>query len=211
MDGTVVKYIGDAIFAFWNAPEAQEDHAFRACQAALLMRDHNRHEVQGRPLVTRIGIHTGTAHVGNFGSEDRVDYTAQGESVNLASRLEGVNKFLNTTCLISQATKDGIGDRLVTRYVGLFQVKGMSSTVGIHELVSGPELDQATLPWRRSFEQALENYRDRNLEFAQMGFRETLELKPQDGPSLFYLSRIDAMGPEAIPVDWDGRTQLWEK
>jgi adenylate cyclase len=115
MDGTVVKYIGDAIFAFWNAPEAQEDHAFRACQAALLMRDHNRHEVQGRPLVTRIGIHTGTAHVGNFGSEDRVDYTALGESVNLASRREGVNKFLNTTCLIRQATRDGGGDRLVSR------------------------------------------------------------------------------------------------
>ncbi|MCI0747124.1 MAG: adenylate/guanylate cyclase domain-containing protein, partial [Verrucomicrobia subdivision 3 bacterium] len=113
-DGTVVKYIGDAIFAFWNAPEEQPDHQVRACQAALHFRACEPPSVNGQPLRTRIGIHTGVARVGNFGSEDRVDYTALGESVNLASRLEGLNKYLGTETLISGDTKAGIGDKLVT-------------------------------------------------------------------------------------------------
>ena len=88
-DGTVVKYIGDAIFAFWNAPEAQVDHALRACRAALSFQDLPVQEMNGRPLITRIGLHTGVANVGNFGSTERVDYTALGENINLAARMEG--------------------------------------------------------------------------------------------------------------------------
>src|SRR5262249_38628883 len=138
-DGTVVKYIGDAIFALWNAPEHQSDHAARACEAALHFRDLSKKPVRGRLLHTRIGLHTGVANVGNFGSEARVDYTAIGESVNLASRMEGLNKHLGTDCLISGATKAEVGERFVMRRLGQFQLKGFESLVEVHELVCFPD------------------------------------------------------------------------
>ena len=109
-DGTVVKYIGDAIFAFWNAPEPQPDHAVRACEAALRFRKLSSQELRGKKLITRIGLHTGVANVGNFGSETRVDYTAIGESINLASRMEGLNKYLGTSVLITGDVKQEIGE-----------------------------------------------------------------------------------------------------
>src|ERR1041385_9176212 len=77
-DGTVVKYIGDAIFAFWNAPEPQNDHAVRACEAALRFREQGKQPIHGKTLATRLGLLTGLANVGNFGSENRIDYTAVG-------------------------------------------------------------------------------------------------------------------------------------
>ena len=83
-DGTVIKFIGDAIFAIWNAPDPQPDHAWRACEAALRFRSQAIQKIGGRELVTRIGLHTGEANVGNFGSRERFDYTAFGESINLA-------------------------------------------------------------------------------------------------------------------------------
>ena len=108
-DGTVVKYIGDAIFAFWNAPDPQNDHAVRACEAALKFREQSRLPVAGKKLVTRIGLHTGVANVGNFGSETGVDYTAIGENINLALRMEGLNKHLGTDVLITGDVKKEIG------------------------------------------------------------------------------------------------------
>src|SRR5262249_50258730 len=134
-DGTVVKFIGDAIFAFWNAPDTQIDHPLRACEAALRFRRLLPLKVHGLPLRTRMGIHTGLARVGNFGSVQRVDYTAFGESVNLASRLDGLNKFLRTDCLITRATHDRLEDRLITRRVGEFQLKGFATTVEVFELI----------------------------------------------------------------------------
>ena len=126
-DGTIVKYIGDAIFAFWNAPEDQLDHAFRACEAALRFRDQPPQYMNNRELVTRLGLHTGEANVGNFGSTERVDYTALGENINLASRMEGLNKYLGTIVLITGETQKEINGRLNTRFIGDFQLKGFLS------------------------------------------------------------------------------------
>jgi adenylate cyclase len=210
-DGTVVKFIGDAIFAFWNAPEPQADHAIRACKAALLFRDQSKKPVRGRNLQTRIGLHTGEAHVGNFGSEERVDYTAIGESVNLASRLEGLNKHLGTDCLISGATRAEIGDSLVTRKLGEFQLKGFAGFVQVYELVGLAEQAEGTKSWREAFEEALNNYEQRNLEFASMGFKQVLELKPDDGPASFYLDRIQDLSRRELPEDWATQTIIKEK
>ncbi len=212
-DGTVVKYIGDAIFAFWNAPELQADHAFRACEAALHLRKVRVKSADGRLLHTRIGIHSGEANVGNFGSVARFDYTALGENVNLASRLEGLNKFLGTECLISSTTRAEIGDQLLTRPVGSFQFKGFAKSVEVFELVDWPTeaVVEATRPWRESFEQALRNYQTSDLELALMGFRQTLELRPDDGPSLYYINRIKEISQEALPGDWTGATVMKEK
>jgi len=210
-DGTVVKYIGDAIFAFWNAPEPQADHARRACEAALRFRELNRRDFQGRRLRTRLGLHTGVVNVGNFGSEERVDYTALGENVNVASRLEGLNKFLGTECLISGQTKAELGDRLVTRALGSFRLKGFESLVEVHELVGWPEELEATRGWRERFAQALANYEQRNLELAIIGFRQVLGLKPGDGPAQFYLKQIEERQKESAPDLWATHTVLREK
>lgn len=210
-DGTVVKYIGDAVFAFWNAPEAQTDHALRACEAALRFRDAARKPIDGHSLHTRFGLHTGSARVGNFGSPERVDYTALGESINLASRLEGLNKYLGTECLITGDTKKDIGERLLTRLLGQFQLKGFDTQVEVHELIGWPEDAKATAPWRETFSQALSNYEQRNLEFAGLGFRQTLELKPDDGPSKFYLAKLEELRTQVLPEEWATHTVVREK
>ena len=211
VEGTVSKFIGDAIFAFWNAPDVQQDHAVLACRAALLFRAQAAQPIHGRQLVTRIGLHTGEANVGNFGSNDRYDYTALGDNVNLASRMEGLNKYLGTSCLMSGATRALLADELVTRGVGRFQLKGFEGLVEVHELVGWPEEAETTRPWREAFDEALRNYEQRNLEFAEMGFRRTLELKPNDGPSKFYLERIEELSRQQLPDNWVTHTILKEK
>ena len=210
-DGTVSKYMGDAIFAFWNAPDEQADHAQRACEAALLFREQAAQQINGRFLHTRIGLHTGVANVGNFGSDDRFDYTALGDNVNLASRLEGLNKHLGTVCLMSGATKAAAGDRVLTRALGSFQLKGFAGLVEVHELVGGPDQAEHSRQWREAFAEALNNYEQRNLEFAELGFRRVLELHPNDGPSKFYLQRIGELSRETLPANWVTYTVLKEK
>jgi adenylate cyclase len=211
-DGTVAKFLGDGIFSFWNAPDQQQDHAVRACQAALRFLELNRNPIGGRRLRTRIGLHTGAAHVGNFGSQDRVDYTALGENVNLASRLEGLNKFLGTECLLSGRTKAELGEHLVTRALGSFRLKGFEAPVEVHELIGSPAEEAAMSSWRQAFEQALRNYEQRNLEFAEMGFRQVLDLRPADGPSQFYLKQLAERALENLPAEtWSSYTILKEK
>jgi adenylate cyclase len=210
-DGTVVKYIGDAIFGLWNAPDPQVDHAARACEAALHFRELSKIPVRGRLLHTRIGLHTGTAKVGNFGSEDRFDYTAFGENVNMASRMEGLNKHLGTDCLISGVTAAEVAGRFVIRRLGQFQLKGFEGLVEVHELLGFPDQAEATRRWREAFAEALNNFEQRNLAFAEMGFRQVLELKLEDGPSKFYLERIRELGEQELPELWATHTIVKEK
>ncbi|MCI0746085.1 MAG: adenylate/guanylate cyclase domain-containing protein [Verrucomicrobia subdivision 3 bacterium] len=208
-DGTVVKYIGDAIFAFWNAPEQQHDHAVRACEAALRFRDQGVEYVNGQPLFTRIGLHTGVANVGNFGSVQRFDYTALGESINLASRMEALNKYLGTTVLITGATQAEIGGKFTTRFLGKFRLKGFEKSVDVFELLGREgELNEA---WHKQFSSALESFRNRDLNSAAREFRRVLELRKEDGPSKFYLHKIEELRAAVLPADWHGEVELKEK
>lgn len=209
-EGTVVKYIGDAIFALWNAPEIQLDHAERACEAALYFRELSKQPVRGRKLHTRIGLHTGVANVGNFGSEARVDYTAIGESVNLASRMEGLNKYLGTDCLISGATREHIGDRFVTRRLGMFKLKGFEALVEVNELVGFKEQAEESRVWREAFATALTLFEQRDLTQARVEFRRVLALKPEDGPTRHYLGRMAEILAEA-DANWATHTVLKDK
>jgi adenylate cyclase len=210
-DGTVVKYIGDAIFAFWNAPEAQPDHAWRACQAALAFQRQEPQSLNGRPLITRLGLHTGVANVGNFGSTARVDYTALGESINLASRMEGLNKYLGTTVLATGETHREVAEKLVSRCAGRFRLKGFEKVVEVFELVDLPEREAESRPWREAFAEALARFRQRDFTGAEAGFRRVLELHPDDGPAKFYLAHLPEFLAHPPPEDWSGEVELKEK
>lgn len=210
-DGTVVKYIGDAIFAFWNAPEAQPDHALRACRAALSFRDQPPQYMNGRLLLTRIGLHTGEANVGNFGSTQRVDYTALGENINLAARMEGLNKYLGTTTLATGETYAAAREQIVSRPCGTFRLKGFERAVEVHELIDPADRAEASRAWREAFADALEKFRRRDFPAAEAAFRRVLELLPDDGPTKFYLHKLDEFRADPPPSDWKGEVELKEK
>lgn len=208
-DGTVVKYIGDAIFSFWNAPDQQTDHAARACEAALRFRDQGVQHANGRPLVTRIGLHTGVANVGNFGSMERIDYTALGESVNLASRMEGLNKHLGTTVLITRATKAETGDRFATRSLGKFRLKGFEKSVEVFELLG--QKNGTLEQWLTDFDSALKAFARGELDVAECEFNRVLELRKEDGPARFYLERIQELRAAPPSAPWMGEVDVKEK
>jgi adenylate cyclase len=210
-DGTIVKYIGDAIFAFWNAPDGQADHAMQGCEAALKFRDQPPHYVNGQLLVTRIGLHTGIANVGNFGSTARVDYTALGENINLASRMEGLNKYLGTIVLITSDTQAGIAGRLLTRFLGRFQLKGFEKAVGVHELVGPPDQAAKHAPIHTAFAEALKLFQARDFAGAQAAFERVLAIDPKDGPAKFYLKFLADLHEHPLPADWQGEVELKEK
>ncbi len=140
--GIVDKYIGDAIMALWGTPHELPDHALAACKAALACRNReteiNRHLAEkGLPtFFTRIGINTGDALVGNIGFDRRISYTAIGDNVNLASRLEGINKFYQTGIIISESTYECVKSSVLARFVDVVIVKGRTQGVRIYELIS---------------------------------------------------------------------------
>ncbi|RWX39000.1 adenylate/guanylate cyclase domain-containing protein [Rhizobium leguminosarum] len=139
--GTVVQYLGDSIFVMWNAPVPDARHAENGCRCALAMKaavdelnEANRRN--GRPaLITRFGLHTGPAVVGSFGAISRQQYTAMGDTINVASRLEGLNKEFNTSILVSAAIYEAVADRFALRPLGLVQLKGRAEKVDLWELV----------------------------------------------------------------------------
>lgn len=211
MDGTIVKYIGDAIFAFWNAPDPQDDHAVRACEAALRFRNQPLQMMNGRPLITRLGLHTGVANVGNFGSTARVDYTALGENINLASRMEGLNKYLGTIVLMTGDCYAGVEGKFVTRYLGLFRLKGFEKGVAVHELVAGLDHAGDSAALRESFAAALKLFLALKLDEAEAAFNAILKTTPDDGPCKFYVHHIAELRTHPPEADWDGEIELKEK
>jgi adenylate cyclase len=210
-DGTVVKYIGDAIFAFWNAPDPQGDHAYRACEAALRFRALNAQRINGTELITRIGLHTGVANVGNFGSDKRVDYTAIGENINLASRMEGLNKYLGTRVLITGDTYKEVDSRVVTRYLGLFRLKGFEKAVAVYELVAFAEKEVDSRTLRERFAAALDKLVKKDFASAEEAFHLVQKTNPDDGPTEFYLEQIEELRASQLPPDWKGEIILKDK
>ena len=217
--GTVDKYIGDAIMAFWNAPRPTADHALAACRCALAMRDRLRTmqaewAKQGRPVISaRLGINTGEAVVGNIGSPERMNYTAMGDAVNLASRLEGLNKSYGTTILIGENTAALVGELLVLRPVDYVAVKGKAKAVLVHELLG--EKGQVTEAAQRAADlhrEALELYRARNFSEAGMRFFEVfVALGKTDPASRKLAERCKEFINEPPPDDWSGEYVMLEK
>lgn len=213
-DGTVIKLIGDAIFAIWNAPFQQKDHQARACQTALLLRDTLVEfdlSKQSLPLHTRIGLHTSEAFIGNVGSSTRFDYTAIGDGINLASRLEGLNKFLGTDILATRDTQKWVEDAMVSRLVGHFRFKGFDRIVEVHELLDDRAHEDKSRDWRGTFEKALYHFQRGSFDEAESGFKRTIELRGDDGPAKFYLNEISQYRTHPPPTDWAGEVIIREK
>jgi len=227
-DGTIMDLVGDAIFVIWNAPVEQPDHRERACHAALRLRQQLMEfdaAQRGFPLRTRVGLHTGIVCVGNIGSEQRFDYAAVGENTNLASRTEGLNKHLGTTVLATREIQRVVEDKMTTRLIGHFQVKGFVRAIEIHELLGPREMAEPSRPWREKFAEALQHFRKRQFDAAEKAFRETIQLRRQiegppanggdrsadDGPSLFYLNQIAELRVHPPPNGWIGEVAMKEK
>ena len=215
--GTLDKYIGDAVMAIWGAPFEEAGHATRACNAALEMMKrvrelHKEWEAQGKPsLEIGIGLNTGVASVGKMGSELRSEYTALGDAVNLSSRLEGLNKDYGTHIIVNETTYQAAkGDGFVFRELDLMRVKGKLQPVTIYQLLGRQadfEADGSPETVRLQvelFTRARELYRKRQWKAAQSAFEEILAKWPKDGPSRVYVERCQEYIAAEPTADWDG-------
>ncbi len=218
-NGTLDKYEGDAIMAFWGAPLTLENGALDACRAALAMRVkvekmHVVWKAEGKPeFPIRIGINTGDMIVGNMGSTTRFDYTVIGDSVNIASRLEGANKEYGTTVMISERTASFVKRELFCREVDEVMVIGRSQPIrvleplGPHHSVEGSVLQRALQQYVRG----LAYYRIGKFDEALSSFTTALECAPEDGPTRVYLARTKHFLENPPPPDWNGVHTLRSK
>ncbi|MDR3557398.1 MAG: adenylate/guanylate cyclase domain-containing protein [Syntrophobacteraceae bacterium] len=205
-DGTLDKYEGDAIIAFWNAPADQPDHARRACRAALRCQEKIRERreeyerIAGSPVRMRIGINTGAVVVGNMGSTQRFDYTVLGDAANLASRLEGANKFFGTDIMISGETWQRTSNSFAGRRLGSIRVVGRATPVEVFELTGRvPDTDHDA--FHRALACCLEKKWEQALEL--------FESRPRDPVSKLYADRCRALLEG--PGDWDTIWNLVDK
>lgn len=208
--GTLDKYEGDAIIAFWNAPLSQPDHALAACQAALQCQQRLQEREEeftrrvGRPLRARIGLNTGPVVVGNMGSRQRFDYTVLGDAANLASRLEGANKVFGTPLMVSSTTWEQCRNQLDGRRLGKLRVVGRSQPVTVYQPLSAKGMANAVLI--RAFEAALEQLEHGDLAAALQGF----DALGWDPAAQAYSSRLRELA-EQPDASWDGVWNLSSK
>ncbi len=217
-NGTLDKFVGDEIMALFGAPYHYEDHAMRACQAALemLQRLKELHkawpdEAYGRFNIG-IGINTGKMIVGNLGSKQLFDYTVIGDQVNLASRLEGANKEYQTNLIISESTYQCIKDKSFCRELDQVKVVGKSQAIRIFELRSMDSLPQLEQDYLIDiYSEGLYAYRERRWSDALISFRKVLRYFPNDGPSRIYTIRCLNYLEAPAPSDWDGIYEMKQK
>jgi len=215
--GTLDKYIGDAVMAFWGAPFEDEKHAAHGCNSALRMMQRVREmqrvwEASGKPkLDIGIGLNSGVASVGNMGSVLRYGYTALGDTVNLSSRLEGLNKDYGTHIIVNETTYAATREaNFVYRELDVIRVKGKMQPVTIYELIGrrGEASDYGNAEDVRmrlsEFSRGRELYHARRWEDAQKIFQAILDKRGEDGPSRMYWKRCQEYLFDEPPLGWDG-------
>jgi adenylate cyclase len=209
--GTIIKYVGDAVMAAWGAPIDEPAHAICAAEAACDLRALTEIEVRGRKLRTRIGINSGKVLAGNLGSSFRFDYTMIGDTTNLASRLESLNKYLGTQILISEAVREQLDCKFNTRRLGEFRVVGKVRSVVIHELLGRGDTHLGEQAWIEAFEAGLDSFRAGKLSDAADLMNRASQLRGgSDGPAEFYLRKIAVLRGQDLK-NWDGIIELSEK
>jgi adenylate cyclase len=210
-NGTIDKFIGDAVMAFWGAPRDDPAQALHACRAALAIEDAvTRIELPSGvrdEIRVRIGVHSGPAIVGNIGSTTRLNYTAVGDTVNLASRLESVNKIYGTTTLIGASTRKAAGEQILVREIDTVAVYGRSEGVRIFELL-GLASQSGRPAWVIVYEKALSLYRDGRFAAALEHLTRVAELRPGDQPSVRLAAACRQLISEPPPEDWRPVTAL---
>jgi adenylate cyclase len=207
--GTLDKYIGDAVMAIYNAPLDIPDHAQRAASTALQMQrrltelNDDFERDFGVTLRIGVGLNSGEAIVGNMGSARRFDYTVIGDTVNLASRLEGQTKAYGIGIIVSDSTRAELDDRLLCRRLDRLRVKGKSQPVEIYELI-GEVGDERLSSLTRRFESALDEYFEGRFGIAETMFAGILREYPNDGPSKTFVERCKAYQMTPPAPDWAG-------
>ncbi len=205
--GTIDKYIGDSVMGLWNAPVADADHVAHACRAALACRTASRmlgSDGSGPQLRTRIGLHTGVAMVGNVGSNDRMQYTAMGTMVNLASRVEGLNKAFGTELLVTQAVVDAVAGQFVFRPFGPVLVVGATVPLAVYEMRD--DADGLAL-WMQGYNAWLAG----DWAQAEEAFSAYAQQHPHDLAAPLFLATVRKFMAEGPPPSWDGVLRFTSK
>ncbi len=213
--GFVDKFIGDAIVAVFGAPLDDPDHAANAvraaleCAARLAELDRTAAALQGRMLRQRIGLNSGEALVGNIGSRRRFNYTVMGDMVNLASRLEGANKFFATTIIASETTMALSGAAFVWRELDTIRVKGRAGAIRIYEpLAAAGEVAPQRLSWSKTYAEGLARFRVRDFAGAAELFARCADADP---PSALFRERARELARRPPGPDWEPVNALEEK
>lgn len=209
--GTLIKFIGDAVFAVWGAPIKVDHHAQLACETAItIQREVKKFNASNRfpPLNTRIGLHTGPMVVGNLGSKRRFDYTAIGDTVNMAARLEGANKYFGTHILVTDAVKKEFGNTLSPLSLGALRVVGKKERMAIHTLFEDPLDPEIEKEWLA----ALTDFRLRKWDSAADRFSKVAQGEPRLEKAVsLYLFKIDKNRSHPPEEDWQGEIVLESK
>jgi len=215
--GTLDKYMGDAIMAFFGAPIDQPDHAYRCCLTALEMMKElhvlqEEFKSQNLPLIDiGIGVNSGEMSVGNMGSQQRFDYTVMGDNVNLGSRLEGINKQYHTNIIVSEYTYEHIKDKLLCRVIDAVKVKGKKLPVVIYELVGENMNDPVWKPVSDLCKEGFLLYTKQKWDESIEIFRKVLEVKPFDYPAEMYIERCEYFKENPPETGWDGSFTMTTK
>jgi adenylate cyclase len=218
--GTIDKYEGDAIISFFGAPVDLPDHARRACMAAIRMKRAESalnekflaEKLAPSELHTRIGINSGEMTVGNMGTPQRMDYTMMGSSVNLAARLEGVNKQYGTWILISEITQDALGQDFLLRKLDRVRVVGINQPVRLFELIEEKGRAEKSIEEAvQIFHKGLEQFEAKDWAAARGTLEEVLQLVPEDGPAKRYIKSCQEFEAKPPAANWDGVFNLTTK
>jgi adenylate cyclase len=218
--GTIDKYEGDAIISFFGAPVDLPDHARRACTAAIRMKRAETslnerflaEKLAPSALHTRIGINSGEMTVGNMGTPQRMDYTMMGSSVNLAARLEGVNKQYGTWILVSEITQASLGQDFLVRMLDRVRVVGINQPVRLYELIEEKgRAERSVEEAVEIFHKGLEQFEAKDWAGARATFGEVLRLLPEDGPATRYIKSCKEFKTKPPAPNWDGVFNLTTK
>ena len=217
-NGLVDKYIGDAIMAFWGAPLDNPKHAESAAETVIEMKRkleelQKNWKTRGMPVVNiGVGLNTGNVIVGNMGSKQRFDYTVMGDTVNLASRLEGTTKEYGVLSIVSESTYDKIKDKgFVCRELDFIKVKGKNKPIKIFELIEKEDqINTVDRKFIKTFEEGLNDYRSRKWDAALKNFEAALKMK-DDLSSKNFIDRCKEYKKNPPPKDWDGSFTMTHK